>query len=258
MSSTQKKTQTLDELFSDGFKTYQGSGRPAEIIFKGLDRLFEEVTSELFNGNGPFAASVKQELAKALPANLDTLMDLPGYNQLMATTIRDRLMNEGLAEDMKRRMNQAVDEVLADAPQEYVSLRLLLESFIESNQERATEQKWHVPHVLFQEGGGIGGRSRYIHVFFDAEPEYSYRARNNLREAPRNETEFANRMTVQIKGQTDLGYEYGKVITMLQNDEPIGRNFSMNNKWERMMAALYFGKSKLVIDCRDVEFTYPL
>ncbi|MFJ3487174.1 hypothetical protein ACIPL1_27710 [Pseudomonas sp. NPDC090202] len=248
---------SLESLFTDRFKAFFASARPAEILDAGLERMLTDISKELFSCQGSFAGEVKKVISKALPGDLSSVIELPRYNDLIANAMKQRWAESGVTGDMLRRVNADIDEVLHyDAIPEFVSLTQLLESFIEVNQEKAAEKRWHVPHVLIREADGIGGRSRYIHVFFDAEPELAYRTRMNLHESTRTETEFANRISVQITGNSDRGFEYGKVITALIEGEPIGRNFNLARRWQKLMAAMYFGAAKLIIDCKESDFSY--
>ncbi|MFJ3685601.1 hypothetical protein [Pseudomonas sp. NPDC090208] len=250
---------SLEGLLTDRVKAFSASSRPGEIIDATLERMFTEVTKELFNCHGSFAAKFKEALSAALPANLTKVIDLPRYNDLIAQRMKEKWMDAGVTGDMMRRIDAAIDEVLhQDAIPEFVSLTQLLEAFIEVNQEKAAEKGWHVPHIHIRDADGIGGRSRYVHVFFDAEPELAHRTRMGLRESTRTETEYANRISVQISGHSDRGYEYGQVITAMIDGEPIGRNFNFSRRWQKLMAALYFGAAKLIIDCKEGEFTYAL
>lgn len=257
MSPARKKT--LDDLLVEHVTAFTQSDRPAEIIHSNVERMFSEVVREAFSPHGAFASLLKDEFTKALPANLTDIVDLPTYNSVMITALKNRWMDSGVTGDFLRRAEEAIHEVLLeDQMPEFISLNKLIEAFIEVNQQRAVENKWHVPHIHILEADGFGGRSRYVHVFFDAEPEDAFRTRNNLLDVTRNDTEYANRLSVLIQGHTDKGQEYGQVLTAMMENEPIGRKFPMTTRWQRLVAALYFGHSKVVIDCREEDFTYPL
>lgn len=255
MAAPQK--ESLEGLLTDRVKAFSTSSRPGEIIDATLERMFMEISKEVFSCHGSFASRFKEMLSQALPANLSSVIELPRYNDLIANAMKAKWMDAGVTGDMMRRVDAAIDEVLHyDAIPEFVSLTELLEAFIEVNQEKAAEKGWHVPHVHIREADGIGGRSRYVHIFFDAEPELAHRSRLNLWESTRTETEYANRISIQIMGSTDRGHEYGKVITAMLDGEPIGRNFVMSKRWQKLMAAMYFGAAKLIVDCKENDFTY--
>ncbi|NWA11962.1 hypothetical protein [Pseudomonas gingeri] len=255
MSAARRKT--LEEVLTDQVVAFSSSDRPAEIISTNVERMFSEVIREAFNPHGLFATRVKEEFAKALPANLSSIMDLPGYNDLVSNALKERWLEAGVSGDMLRRAEAAIDEVMhADFVPEYVSLTQLLEAFVEANQAKAKDKGWHIPHISIREGGGA--RDRYIYVYFDAEPETAYRDRNSLRESTRADMDYSNRLTVHITGHNDRGCEVGRVHSAALDGEPIGRNFSMKSRWQKLVAALYFGSSKLIIDCREEDFYYPL
>jgi hypothetical protein len=251
------KKRTLEEVLTEHVAAFSNSERPGEIIRANVERMFTEVVRDVFSPHGNFSTAVRDEIANALPANIGNVIELPRYNDLIAKALKDRWMDAGVTGDMLRRAEQAIDEVLHDDTiPEFISLNQLLEAFVEVHQEKATEKGWHVPHITITEGGGA--RARFVHVFFDPEPEIVYRDRNKLRERTRSETDYANRLSVRITGHTDRGHEYGEVYAALLEGQPIGRNFSMTTKWQRQIAALYFGAAKLIFDCREEDFTYGL
>lgn len=253
MSAARKKT--LEEVLTEHVIAFSASSRPGEIITASVERLFTDAIKEAFSPHSSFGAQVKQEIAKALPANIASVIELPRYNSLIANALKERWNMAGATDDMLRRAEQAIEEVLRDdfIP-EFVSLRVLLDSFVEVHQEKAAEKGWHLPHITLIEGGSA--RARTIHVLFDAEPENSYRERNSLRERTRSELDYSNRVSVRITGHSDRGFETGEVYGAMLEGQPIGRNFSMTSKWQKLVAALYFGASKLIIDCREDEFSY--
>jgi hypothetical protein len=251
------RSKTLEEVLTEHVKAFSSSDRPGEIIKTCLDRLFTDAIRDVFSPHGTFSSTVRDEIAKALPSNISKLMDLPRYNDLIGKALKDRWMDAGVTGDMLRRAEKAIDEVLHDdVLPEFISLNQLLEAFVEVHEEKASEKGWHVPHITINEAGG--DRARYVHVLFDPEPEINYRDRNKLRERTRSETDYANRLSVRITGHNDRGHEYGEVYSALLDGQPIGRNFGMTSKWQRQIAALYFGGAKLIIDCREEDFTYHL
>lgn len=253
MSAARKKT--LEEVLTEHVIAFSESNRPGEIITASVERLFTDAIKEVFSPHSSFGNQVKQEIAKALPANIASVIELPRYNDLIMTALKERWDNAGATGDMLRRAEQAIDEVMHDdfIP-EFVSLRNLLNSFVDVHQEKAAERGWHLPHITLMEGGGA--RARTMHVLFDAEPEIRYRERHSLQERTRSELDYANRVSVRITGHSDRGFEIGEVYGAMLEGQPIGRNFSMTSKWQKLVASLYFGASKLIIDCREDEFSY--
>lgn len=256
MCAAVKKTQkTLEEVLTEHVAAFANSERPGEIISTCVERLFTDAVKEVFAPHGSFSTTVRDEIAKALPSNIAQVIELPRYNDLVITALKDRWMDSGVTGDMLRRAEKAIDEVLHDDMiPEFISLSQLLDAFVDVNQEKATEKGWHLPHVTIIEGDGV--RQRYVHILFDPEPEPVYRARLGLLERARSDFDYANRLSVRITGHTDRGQEYGEVFAALLEGEPIGRHFGMTSKWKRYIAALYFGAAKLIIDCREGDHTY--
>lgn len=255
MCAAAAKKKTLEEVLTEHVVTFSNSERPGEIINNCVERLFTEVVKDVFSPHGSFSSTVRDEIARALPSNIAQVIELPRYNDLIISALKDRWMDAGVTGDMLRRAEKAIDEVLHDDMiPEFISLNQLLDAFVEVNQEKAAEKGWHIPHITITEGDGT--RQRYVHILFDAEPEISYRAAHGLHERPRSDFDYANRISVRITGHTDRGSEYGEVYAALLEGEPIGRHFGMTSKWKRYIAALYFGAAKLIIDCREGDHTY--
>lgn len=255
MNAARKKT--LEAIMVDQVQAFAESDRPSEIITANVDRLFSELVREAFSSHGTFAAGVKAEFARALPANLSKIIELPRYNDLVANALRERWEEAGVTGDLLRRAKEAIDDLLRnDYIPEFISLRELLDAFVEVHQVKASERDWHVPHISITETDGVAGRGRYIHVLFDAEPEFNYRERHAMRERTRADIDYPNRITIHITGNNDLGHEFGQVITAVLEGEPIGRHFTMTTRWKKLVACLYFGASKLVVDCGPEEFAY--
>ncbi|QIB09026.1 hypothetical protein GZ982_30235 (plasmid) [Pseudomonas fluorescens] len=257
MCAAAARKKSLEDVLTEHVVAFSNSTRPGEVISACVERLFTEALKDAFSPHGSFSGKVREEIAKALPSNISNVIELPRYNDLIITALKDRWMDAGVTGDMLRRAEKAIDEVLHDDMiPEFISLNHLLESFVEVHQEKAAEKGWHFPHVTISEADGI--RQRYVHILFDPEPETSYRDRHEMRERTRSEIDYANRISVRITGHTDRGHEYGEVYSALLEGEPIGRHFGMTSKWKRQIAALYFGAAKLIIDCREGDHSYGL
>jgi len=249
------RNKTFEEVLTEQVIAFSESARPGEIITASVERLFTDVVKEVLSPHSSFGTRIKEEMANALPSNISNVMALPRYNDLIVTALKQHLSSAGVTGDLLRRAEQAIDEVLRDEViPEFVSLTELLDAFIQVHQEKAAERGWFVPHITLMEGGSA--RARTIHVLFDAEPEIAYRERHGLHERTRSEMDYSNSLSVRITGHTDRGFESGEVRAAMLEGQPIGRHFSMTTKWQKLVAALYFGASKLIIDCKEDDFTY--
>ena len=61
-----------------------------------------------------------------------------------------------------------------------------------------------------------------------------------------------------MKDENTGRHSYGELCTAKLGGRPMGRNFMINSKWEKLTAALYFGGAQLVIDCDENDFSYGL
>lgn len=239
---------TLQQLLADRVTVFANSDRPREMIDAGIEKLFKEVVDDAFRGYGDMGKAVKEAVKAALPANISDMFELTRYNALIANSLREQWLNSGVEADMLRRANEALAEALKDdlIPAQ-VSLRELLEEFVDCHKEEATENQWEHPEIRFR-ASDFGG----LHIHFDAEPEEAH-CRGGYGRSERSDWSLKNRICVHAEG--DLA---GKVYSAQIDENPIGKDFAIRSRWERLIAALYFGAAKLVIDCDQDDFSYGI
>jgi len=252
--------QTLEQMFLEHLTKFSASDRPGKIIQANVEKMFSEVVEEVFEAGGEMKARVREAIRGALPANVQDLFELARYNDLLATTLKAQWASSGVTADVLRRAKKVVDEVLSeDLVPEFVSLRELLTAFIEENQESALDAGWLTPHITIREVPTLMPGTKMVHICFDAEPEGNYvktMADIGQPVTSRPEGEMANRISIQISGVDERGNEYGEAYSACLEGQPVGRNFMITQKWEKLVAALYFGGGKLVIDCDAGQFSY--
>ncbi|MNY45392.1 hypothetical protein D3C86_1804900 [compost metagenome] len=60
------------------------------------------------------------------------------------------------------------------------------------------------------------------------------------------------------KAKNDDGNNVGKVYSAKLDGDVIGKQLSIRNGWERLVAALYYGAATIVVDCEEDDFSYNL
>lgn len=252
--------QTLQSMLMEGVTRFTDSSKPAEIIDKHVESMFTDIIKDNFRSYSDMGKLVSQAIKDALPSNVSDLFQLTRYNDLIATALKTQWESSGVTGEMLRRSQDAIDEALKDdMVPEFVNLSDLLNSFIEENKERATDEQWENPHITIRENeNNYSSSIKHMHICFDPQPEERSSSSRYFSSGKRTEFDMANRISISVKGQNEQGYDYGEVYSAKLDGEPIGRNFMIYKKWEKLTAALYFGGAKLVIDCDEHDFSYGL
>lgn len=252
--------QTLQSMLMDGVTRFTDGAKPAEIIDKHVESMFTDIIKDNFRSYSDMGKLVSQAIKDALPSNVSDLFELTRYNDLIATALKTQWESSGVTGEMLRRSQAAIDDALKDdIVPEFVNLSDLLNAFIEENKERATDEQWESPHITIREAeNDYIGSSKHMHICFDPQPEERSSSSRYSSGTKRTEWELANRISISVKGQNERGYDFGEVYSAKLDGAPIGRNFMIYKKWEKLTAALYFGGAKLVIDCAENDFSYGL
>lgn len=239
---------TLQQLLAERVTIFANSERPKEMIDAGIEKLFKEVVTDAFSGYGDMGKAVKEAVKAALPANISDMFELTRYNALIANALRQQWLSSGVEGDMLRRANEAMNAALKDdVIPDQVSLRELLQEFVEQHKDDAASEQWEHPEIRF-----VQSDYGALHIHFDPEPEGSHK-RGGYARNERSDWSLKNRISVHEEGDRK-----GRVYSAQIDDNPIGKDFSIRSRWERLIAALYFGAAKLVVDCEADDFSYGL
>ncbi|MCD2755684.1 hypothetical protein PA171_04260 [Pseudomonas aeruginosa] len=256
--------QTLQDLLAERVTLYAASDRPRELIDEGIDKLFKEVVSDAFRSYGDFGGAIKEAVKAALPANVSDILDLQRYNAIVANALRQRWESAGLSAVILEQADKSITEVLTGDGllTGEVSLKALLDEFIEHHKERAAENQWERPEIRIEEGDGSYSH-KTLHIYFDPEPEDRYRS-GLYSSSPRSNHSLKHAIHISIKGERETGdrwkpkVQFGEVYSAKLDDEKIAIDMQVHSKWERMLASLYFGNAILVIDCDPDDLSYGL
>lgn len=256
--------QTLQQLLAQRVSEYAASDRPRELIDAGIDKMFKEVVDDAFRGYGDFGKAIKEAVKEALPANVSDMFELTRYNALVAESLRQRWEAAAVSETLMVKANAAIDEVLSnDFVAGEVSLRKLLEAFIEDNKEKAAEEHWGRPEIRFEDGSI--GSGEFLHIYFDPEPDSRRSERSylsSLDSISRSSYELKHAVHVSITGTRETSDRWrpseklGSVYSAKLDEKKVAVDMMIRSKWEHMLASLYFGNATLVIDCEPDDFSY--
>jgi hypothetical protein len=255
--------QTLQQLLTDRVAAYTSSERPVELIDAGIDKMFKELVDSTFRSYGDYADKMKEALKAALPANVGDFIQLGRYNALIANALKDRWAGLGVESSLIEKANKAIDDLFSDGgvlKSEY-KLSELMAAFIDEYKEQAAEERWEAPEVRLETKDSYGMTS--IHLYFDPEPEDSYRQGGYARSG-RSEYQLKHALHMRVESERKTEDRFREdeqvcdVYSARLDEKKIGVAMSLRTKWERIVAALYFGNAKLVVDCDPQDFSYGL
>jgi len=252
------KGNTIQELLAERVESFAVGERPTAIIDTAIEKLFKDLVEEAFRSYGDFGKAVKDAVKAAMPSNVSDMFELTRYNTLIVNELRSRWLASGVGADFLRRAQAALDEaVTEDAIPERVRLSELLESFVEEHREDADANGWERPCVIIKEDDPCGN-NRYITIGFDEQPEDAYSASKLYGNRDRRSVhQLKNYLAVSVSSNDEDGDPVGRVYSARLDGKPVGRDFSITTRWERLLAALYFGAADLVVDCDEYEICYP-
>lgn len=250
--------KTLAELLRERVTEFAQSPKAVERIDQGIEKMFESVISDCFSGYGDLSKVVKESVKAALPGDISNLFELKRYNAIITESMKRHWEGAGLEADMQKRIGALLDSTLHenDFPP-VILLSDFMQSFIEANSEEAFENGWEAPKVIYKENDYIEG---YHHLYFDKNPDepssYSTRSEYDLHYRIAISTRDKELFQTKDQWQKDIELPLGEVYSAVLDERPANQKIAPN-EFERMVQALYFGMSKIAIDCNPEDICYP-
>lgn len=257
--------KTLQQLLSERVTAYAESDRPRELIDAGIDKMFQSVVDDLFRSYGDFTKVVKEAISAAMPGNVGDVFELTKYNAMVASLLRQRWEQAAVESLVMKTADKAISEVLNGDGliTGEVSLKALLQAFVDANKDEAREKGWECPEIRFEEDNRYN--STHLSIYFDPEPEDSYRASSYSSRDRRSDYNLKHRICVRLTGeqrppvsQYDSAVPLGEVYSARLDDKKVDLKMTVRTEWERMLASLYFGNAVLLVDCVADDFSYEL
>ncbi len=261
MSEQEPMATSLANDIAKHCAAFEQSSEYAEMINTHVRKLYEKAIEDTFRW-GKFPDRVKEALEQALPANIEKMVDLPRYNTMMAKALATEWEQKAISESITKQMQDMVIEfVKTKEIPEFIYASALWDAYIEQYQDEAAHEGWEYPEAIMQYSDRdwfqVGlckepaqesrhGRSRTkTHAFEFDESLYFMKAENCI------DNEWVQ-ITHNNKPCYKLGH--GKV-----DGNELGKTIkSFRGKYEEMIAALYYGRSMLVLDADDAEeLRYP-
>ncbi|WP_237673792.1 hypothetical protein [Vreelandella profundi] len=243
--------QTLEQLLHDRISDFTASERPKEIIDQHVEKMFASVIEDAFRSYGDMGKAVKEAIQAAMPGDVSSMVELARYNNLISNAMKEKWEQSSVTSDMVRRAHEAIDEAVSEMQvPEFVSLRKLLESFVEDHSEDAMENGWEAPRIEIKESEYADG---HYHIYFDKDPGESSRY------STRSVHQLSNMLAVSARDHKEQdGHPSGYVYAAMVDNDIMGKKMGVwTSDWEKQMVALYYGGAKLIIDCDEDDISYP-
>lgn len=251
------KNKTLNEILTESIDRFSQSDEPQKIIDRAVKSLFTDLIQSAFASYGPFGRQIDALIKNALPQNFEEIAALPKYNQLIIDALKNEWNSSGVERQFIDKTTEAMQNFLNEEKvPEIIFLSDLLNVFMEENEEQAEEEEWRKPSLIIdEEEASFPSSSKTCHIYFEEQPPNpdsisgsKYHFKNNL-------SGHLTEETIEQNGSTYPIYKiYSAKFDGIQMSKLLKHNCT---KFESMMIALYFGTSKLAIDCQADDIYYP-
>ncbi|WP_294844402.1 hypothetical protein [uncultured Gilliamella sp.] len=250
-----KTDKTLKDLLLEGVDRFNNSDKPALIIDNAIEKLFKDIIDSEFRSYGDFGEILRNAVKKALPANIQDIISLPKYNQLIVNSLQQQWMSSGVEQHFVDTATKMLNDIINEYPiPEYIYLSDLLEAFVEEYVEEADEERWDSPDIRIEESDY---NNEYMHIYYDKRPKESYLS--EISKHSLNNYLACFRLDEKVKGKLyqDECYVYTVYAAKIDGVR-IGKLLQpTNTKYQNLIIALYYGQSKLVFDCDVDDIVYP-
>ncbi|BFI54153.1 Uncharacterised protein [Yersinia similis] len=266
-ATTQPKATSLATDIAAHCLAFEQSPEYSTMLQKHVSSLYEKTIRETFEW-GDFPRAVKKALEEALPANISEMVNLRRYNILMAKKLEESWTLNAVGERMTGSMQKMVlDFVKSEETPKYIKASDLWKAYIEEHKEEAAHEGWERPEVLMEMGEGDVFR-----VGIEKEPAsessslYSS-SRNNKKTHAFEFTDNFYFMRkgeyVDSKGRMDKimqevdGFPVYELYSGQVDGDALGKKVIMfRGEFEKLVGALYYGDSLLVLDESDADEVY--
>lgn len=240
-----------------GLKAFEQSDAYKDLIQSKIKKLIEEALDEAIGWRSDFNKQIKAAIQKAMPANIENAIDLTLYNTLLVQEIKNTWEANAISSHASEKAKEVVlDFIKGYTVPKYITMTQLIETFIEMNEDDAAQNQWERPHIFFERMGN--SYTSYGFGIEDHKEEYSsYSSRSEKTSAH----QFENNLYISPnEGETHDGHPVYRVFSGRLGDTPLGNGEikKFYSKFDRLIAYIYYGGSKLVLDTTDFDdFSYP-
>lgn len=256
-------TTSLANAINQHCRQFEESEEFHKMIAEHVRSLYENAIKDTFRW-GKFPDAVKEALKEALPANITDVCDLPRYNLMLARALDEQWKTSVVSERLVTQMQDLVkDFIEQDQTPKYIKASELWAAYIEEHQEEAIHEGWERPQVVIDDE-----RDGFFYIGLEKEPasESSYSSYLS-----KTRKDSAIRCEVYLGFRQITTREDRKDIPVLENGHPVYSLFSgqlelndvlgkkpvqFRSKFEKLVGAMYYGDSLLVLDESDADDIY--
>ncbi|CAI0906832.1 Uncharacterised protein [Serratia quinivorans] len=261
VKNNQQPELTLSALLTQRCVNFAASDKAVEMIDQGIEKMFKDLVGETFRSYGDFGKLLSDAFKAALPTNISDVVDLPSYNSLVINSMRESWENSGVHVDMQQRVLELAKTFTSDKGiPKFVMASDLWAAFIEDNREKAAEEQWERPQVIYKESDDLDG---YFSVGLHAAAEDGYRSKIDSAYRCDVYLAFSPQQVREERKSTPLMHEGHPVYELYHGHVDSGvlgkKVVSTYSRFDKLVMALYYGGSFLVVDeIPDAdEMTYP-
>lgn len=245
---------------------FEQSPEYSAMLQRHVSSLYDKAIKETFEW-GDFPRSVKKALEEALPANISQMVDLPRYNILMAKKLEESWALNAVGERLTTGMQKMVlDFIKSEETPKYIKASDLWKAYLAQYAEEAASEGWERPEVLMEMGD-----SDVFRVGIDKEPASE---RSSLYGSSRKDKthpfEFNDNLYFMRVGVYNGESRQRERVWAEVDDLPVYSLYSgqiggevlgkkvitFRGDFEKLVAALYYGDSLLLLDENDAEDLY--
>lgn len=245
---------------------FEQSPEYSAMLQQHVFSLYDKAIKETFEW-GDFPRAVKKALEDALPANISQMVDLPRYNILIAKKLEESWALNAVGERLTAGMQKMVlDFVKSEETPKYIKASDLWKAYINEHKEEAAAQGWERPEVLMEMGDHDTFR-----VGIDEEPAselsssfnsssrdktHPFQFKDNLYFMRVGEYEGNGRQRSKVWAEVDSLPVYSLYSGEVDGDTLGKKIITFRGDFEKLVAALYYGDSLLLLDENDSEDLY--
>ena len=255
---------SLANAINEHCRQFEASDEFSEMISKHVRSLYENAIQDVFRW-GKFPDAVKEALKEALPGNITDICDLPKYNLLLARTLDEQWKTNAISDRLVTQMQELVKGFIEqDQTPKYIKASHLWEAYIEQYSEEAAHEGWERPQVVIAEPEDDWLKN-YFQIGLDKAPHDNSRW-SSTREKTHYfqcDTYLCFRMQTTREDSKDVpvlhdGKEVYELYTgQLEHSDALGKEpVQFRSRFEKLVGALYYGNSLLILDQCDADDIY--
>lgn len=160
-------TTTVQEMFGQVLQQRIQSGALEQAIGKYADKLIDDAASDVLRSYGDIGKALKEQFAKAIMPQLESIADLPTYHEYV--TNRLKLATQQFYDNrLAAVLDAELKELLSELP-ESITLSWLVEKVLAESREYNDDYEGEIT-LIIEEDNKYG---KWAHIYLDKESDRS-------------------------------------------------------------------------------------